>query len=67
MNKAEVGPLSGYLSSKACLKVCNLAIRLPLVLHMQKLPRLVGWPNSFKVSSPTDYNVALYFFAESGR
>ncbi|KAH0470248.1 hypothetical protein IEQ34_001806 [Dendrobium chrysotoxum] len=67
INKAELGPLRAHLSSRACLKVCNCARKLPLVLHMQKLPRLVAWPNSFKVSSPTVDSIALYFFPESDR
>ncbi|KAI0528616.1 hypothetical protein KFK09_001158 [Dendrobium nobile] len=67
INKAELGPLRAHLSTTACLKVCNFARKLPLVLHMQKLPRLVAWPNSFKVSSPTVDNIALYFFPESDR
>ncbi|XP_020573697.1 uncharacterized protein LOC110020065 [Phalaenopsis equestris] len=67
IDNVELGPLSAHLSSSACLKVCNLAKELPLILHMQKLPRLVAWPNSFKVSSPTDEHVALYFFPGSYR
>ncbi|KAK8934840.1 hypothetical protein KSP39_PZI014605 [Platanthera zijinensis] len=67
INKREFGPFRAHLSSRACEKARNLARKLPLVLYMQMLPRLVGWPNSFKASAPTDDSVALYFSPESDR
>ncbi|KAK9270321.1 hypothetical protein L1049_025899 [Liquidambar formosana] len=59
--------LAAHLSSKACLKVFEVASLLPAVIHLEMLPKPDVWPKFFDQFKPTDDNIALYFFQENER
>lgn len=58
----KYGPWTAHASTIACGRVFTAAKLLPAVLQMEKLPRLLFCPNSFKNASPTDDKIGLYFF-----
>ncbi|KAM0905295.1 hypothetical protein ACQ4PT_017475 [Festuca glaucescens] len=60
-NKVFVS-LVAHMSSKACRLVWELSTSLQPVVEVIKLPQLEAWPKSWKVSGPTDGDIALYFF-----
>ncbi|XP_047050974.1 uncharacterized protein LOC124656237 [Lolium rigidum] len=57
--------LVAHMSSKACRPVWELSTSLQPVIEVIKLPQLEAWPKSWKVSGPTDGDIALYFFPPS--
>ncbi|XP_058106977.1 uncharacterized protein LOC131250716 [Magnolia sinica] len=61
------GMISGHLSNKACIKVCEGVELLKPMLTVEMLPRDDAWPKAFKQSAPTDENIGLFFFPENGR
>ncbi|KAM0836805.1 hypothetical protein ACQ4PT_062079 [Festuca glaucescens] len=53
--------LAAHMSSKACRPVWELSTSLQPVVEVIKLPQLEAWPKSWKVSGPTDGDIALLF------
>ncbi|XP_047964288.1 uncharacterized protein LOC125208675 isoform X4 [Salvia hispanica] len=56
--------VAAHVSSKACLKVSEVASTMPKSLCLEMVPRIDTWPASFKGSPPTEHSIALFFFSK---
>lgn len=61
------GPLIAHLSPKAGEKAWNATGSLPRIIQLTTVSRSRAWPRSFKISPPTDDNIALIFFPPDSR
>ncbi|KAL5703735.1 hypothetical protein ACHQM5_022253 [Ranunculus cassubicifolius] len=57
--------LMAHLSCKACSKVIEAVKLMPPVLSVEMTQRTEIWPESFKLSPPSDEHIAIYFFPEN--
>lgn len=55
------GPLTAHLSTKVGEKAFGATRSLPPIIQLTRVSRSHAWPRCFGIS-PTDDNIALFFF-----
>ena len=59
--------LEAHLLAKSCEKVWECSRSLRPMVRVTKLSRVEAEPICFRVSSPTEDNIGLYFFPQGMR
>lgn len=53
-----------HLSTRASPKVPEVVTKFPDKVQLEEVTRLSSWPLQFQEKSPTEENIALFFFAK---